>query len=517
MATRYNSSGIPVSQPVPGITTPKTKKAKTTKKPKRPRNPTDVMPWLDGNKSDKNRAGAKARNVGRDVARSVTTRASGNRATNVAASVNAAAENARGARPPRTSAGGSGGGGTGGGGGGPAPVGRPAGSSPGERSRNREAAAAGRTEGAAAADQALSVSTLFDAARRSLQADRDRMDALRAQRLKDLEKFDSYIQQARQQANSTLQQQFAASAQQAQTSRDQYANRAAELAQQASAQVGSTAIQNAAGIGATNQAYGFRANADGISSASNAFNTASLMQRNTERQNEDFARGGALRSDLDMRYQKALADLDKQGRDIEMQQIKAQIDQQNADRQFKLDQEAADFLRSYRQDQLGVERFKAETERIRITNSATLQKAKLDLEAQVQAGNLSVKEAQLRLRQAIAESDLTEKQKDRAMRLRIAKIRAGGAAGNPNKDATTFLSSWVKNRLASQGNGATWDQTGDPFKASTVRGAIAALRLQYPQMTQSQAAAALTSHFGSPLMQSNPAYAQLVAQTFKRG
>lgn len=512
-------NGVPISGPIPGITTPKakTKKAKTTK-PKRPKNPTDVMPWLDGNKSDKNRAGAKARNVGRDIARSVTTRAAGNRATNVAASINASAENSRGLRPPTSSSGsGRGGSGGGGGGGGSAPVGRPAGGSQGERKRTREAGAAGRAQGAAAADEALGTSSLFDSARRSLQAERDRQAALREARLRDLEKFDAYIQQARQQANSTLQQQFAASAQQAQTSRDQFANRAAELAQQASAQVGGTAIQNAAGIGATNQAYGFRAQADGVSTASNAFNSANLMQRNTERQNEDFARSAALRGELDLRYNKTLADLDRQGRDLELQEIKATIEQKNADRQYELDRQAAEFLQSYRQGQLGVEQFNAETRRIEITNAATLQQAKLQLEQQVAAGNLTAKQANLELRRAIAQSDLTEKQKDRAMKLRIAKIRAGGAAGNPNKDATTFLGNWVKNRLASQGNGATWDQTGDPFKASTVRGSIAALKLQYPGMTQSQAAAALTSHFGARLMQSNPAYAQLVAQTFKRG
>lgn len=411
---------------------------------------------------------------------------------------------------------------------GTAAVGRPAGTSAGARNRSRQNTSAGKAAGTQTAETVTTTaapsSSLYDAARRNLQADRDRADAVRQQRVADMAKFDEFMRQAREASNSTLQQQFAASATQAQQTQSDVAARVSALADQLKGQVGGSAdVAKAAGITATNQAYGFRAQADAASSAANAFNQSNLMQRNVERQNEDFARSADMRATNNQRYDQFLANLDKQGRNIDLEEAKAKITQANADRQYELDKQSADFLNQYKSAQLGIAQTNAETSRInaqtkqyQIKNQASLNNRKLALQQQVAAGNLTLKQANLQLRREIAASNLSESQKNRAMKLKIAN----GTAANAMKDSPTWLQKFVTTRMTQ--NGVTnFNAGGDPFRAATVRGAIDAMAAQYPNMTQTQATQLLASQFGTELMQSNintpTSYIAQIRARFKRG
>lgn len=394
-----------------------------------------------------------------------------------------------------------------------APSGRPQGKSKGERDRSRENTAKGREKGEQTAEETKPSSGLFDAARRQLDKEATRMAELRAQRIREMEKFDAYVQQARAQANGTLAQQYAALNQQATEARTGGAARVADLANQAAAQVGGTlGTAAASGITATNDAFGFIHKADGVASAANAFTQANLTTRNTERQNEDLARGRDFRGDIDRNYDEFLTQLDRKRAQLEVDEIKASIEQANADRQFALDEQANEFLQDYRRQQLGIEqtdaetrRLNAETQRQVAINNANYREQSLNLKAQIESGRLTLRQAELQWRKRIDKAKLKSADKDRALRIGLAQIRlaesADRRASTVTKGGVEYLRKFVNDRVAA--GGKRWNEADDGYRYNTTRAAITALKAQYPNLTATQATQILAAQFGGDYLAGN--------------
>ena len=445
-----------------------------------------------------------------------------------------------------------------------APGGTPAGSTgrPGKRGapRNNNGRGNGRGNGngrGAPADTATSVvssnsSSMFDAARRSVEADRARADAIRAQRVKDLERFDEYMRQAREASNRTLNDHFTASTKLAQENVARTAQTAVSLAQQAAGQVsGNTAILDSSGVTAAAQTADANRAANTRIGMENTDAQGYLATRAAERTNEDFARSADLRGSMENKYQNWLTQLDKQDVDIDIKEATAASQAAVAQQKLAIDQQAADFLNQYRQSQLGIQtanaetdRTNAQTRRIQVSNQATAQREGLRLRAMIANGQMSMRQAELSLRQNIAAANLASKEKDRILRQQLGMLRetrqatspslgaldkglakmletfgSPTAANNPMKDTTDFLGQFVARRVrALPSNGLippTFQTAGDQFQKETILAAIGALKLQYPYLTASQASEVLGVQFGGGLMVKDPIYAQTVKSSFR--
>lgn len=419
----------------------------------------------------------------------------------------------------------------------PAP-GRPAGKSPGARGRAQRNTAAGRTSGRDTANAQVDktaqndpIATMYGAARRSLDAESERMDAIRQQRIADMAKFDQYMAQARAASNTTLQQQYAASAADARSAQANGDQRINDLIAQARAQVSGGAL-DASGITANQESFGFQQKADGAAAASNAFDQANLMTRNVERQDEDFARSQSMRDNLDSRYNTWLSDLSKKRSDLVLQEGQDRFKQQAADRQFALDARAAQFLEDYKRSQLGIAQTNAETARIKAINTANFNRETLKLRAKIADGQMSLSQARLELQARLGKANIAQKERDRLTKIGIAKLNAaarftaaqaraagvkasGTAAKNPSEGAVDTVKSFLSDTLANTYGGKTWDKVDDHGKSETVRGAITALATENPGMSSVAALQVLTSVFGGPLMTSNPQYRSMVESMFQ--
>jgi hypothetical protein len=311
-----------------------------------------------------------------------------------------------------------------------------------------------------------------------------------------------------------LQQQFAASASDANAARAAGDSRINGLIDQARSLVSNPDAQNQSGMTANNEAFGFQQKADGYRSAANAFSQSNLMERNVNRQNEDFARAQELRTGVDSRYNTWRQNLAKQRGELDTGEIKARIDQQNADRQFGLDQEAADFLKEYRRGQLGVEQTNAETNRLKAISQANYNNESLKLKALVEEGRLTLSQARLQLQDRIAASNSSQKEKDRLTRIGLARLKATG--GNPAKGAQSGVQKFVADTLTTRYDGKKFGEIDDHGRSNIVRGAIVRLATENPGINARQAWTVMNSFFGGKLMESNPQYLKLVNQNFRR-
>ena len=402
---------------------------------------------------------------------------------------------------------------------GPATPGRPTGTTPAARGRSKQNTSAGRAAGESTADAQIKdpIKDMFGAARRTLDAEAQKMEAIRQARIADLAKFDEYMKQAREKANGTLQSQFAASAADAASARTAADARVNSLIEQAKGIVQNPDAQAQSGMTAGEQSFGFQQQADGYRSAATAFNQSNLMQRNVERQNEDFARSQDMRSSTENNYNRFLDNLRKERVGLDTEEAKARITQANADRQYALDREAGDFLKDYRQQQLGIEATKAETDRIKVINQANLQRESLKLKAAVEQGRLTLREAEIQARERIAASNVSQKEKDRRTRVAIARIRSGGAtASNPAKGAQAGMQKYINEMLAGTYGGKKFTEIDDHGRSNIVRGAVVRLATENPGINARQAWTLMNSVFGGALMESNPQYLRLVNQNFKR-
>lgn len=386
--------------------------------------------------------------------------------------------------------------------------GRPPGRSQGARDRNRNAAAEGRQTGAAtaAAVKPDPIGELYGAARRQLDDEQRRMDVIRQQRISDMAKFDDYMRQARESSSTTLRQQFADSAQQANAARQASTTSVDQYLTAAKAAVGgpvSNSATAAQGQSAALAQQGTLAQTNAVTQ-----NQDTLAARNVSRGAEDIARSGELRSGVDNRYQNFLDSVSKQRFNLDLEEKKSRIDQGNKDRQYDLDRQAADFLNQYKMAQLGIAQNDSKTKMFTAQASAAYQQNLLKL----RNGELSLKQALGQVNADLKARGLNIQER----RVKLAEFEAAAKRQKVNtKGAVDAVRKYQTDMLASTFGGATWDRVDDHGKSETIRGAITKLAMDYPGMTWQQATQAMASVFGGDKMKSNPQYRKMIQQRFK--
>lgn len=217
----------------------------------------------------------------------------------------------------------------------------------------------------AAATPENPIDSIYNAAGRQLDKQERAAQAQLEARLADQRAFDEYVARVRQQANTTLGDQFAASAANAAKARDASLNTVRSYTDQAIASAGGNQDVLAASGAAANM-------------TSNAFNTAATAQDSAAAQqlqgvlteyqagqsNMDLARSANMRSESEADRRATMSDIAQKRFDLSQEQAKARIEQANTDRQSALDQRMADIAEAQAVQKYGLDVYNAETQRI---------------------------------------------------------------------------------------------------------------------------------------------------------
>lgn len=348
------------------------------------------------------------------------------------------------------------------------------------------------------------VTTMFNAARRTIDRQQQVADAQRLRALEDQKAFDTWVSQQRGNTATALAAEFQRTAADAQAARDASMAAIQQYANNAALQAGGHAdMLAAAGANANAEAFGFRQGAVNMDSAGGAFTQAALAQRNAAMSEADRARAANLLAGYNADYRKQIEDLNKQRSQLSVEEIKARQQNKQAERQYQLDQQAAQFLQGLRQGELGVKQFEAQTERLKVKAQATAAQAALQFKQQ----GLSLQQAKLEWQKQMDLEGITQKEKDRKLRALTAKWKLqttgggkGGAAAKARQSAVKYITQWNKDNLAAQELPAA--PRGDAGIAYA-RSAVQALRGFMPNMRSEQALSILSGFLPGDVIRDN--------------
>ena len=315
------------------------------------------------------------------------------------------------------------------------------------------------------------ITGLYAAANRDLERRRQLNDATRLARLEDQKKFDDWVAAQRGSADQTLKDAFAKSAADAQAARAQSYDMINKYATEATRQASGVAgLLTQAGADADKASFGFQSQGDAVSNAGGAFNQAAFSQLQNQQKDVDRARAANMVASYNAQNFAAQQKLAEEGASLKVNEMKDRISQRNADRQYILDQQAAEFLQGLKQDELGVKKYAAETDRIVGKLNAEAKVEANRIRSELAAGTLTLKRADLQLKRK--NYSLAERKQI------LAESQAGVKRGNKlRQDASTFINKWNSDNLDAQGLPAA--PQGDAGIAYA-RSAVGALKSRWP-------------------------------------
>jgi hypothetical protein len=245
----------------------------------------------------------------------------------------------------------------------------------------------------AAASPENPVDSLFNAAGRQLDK-QERAAALQLEaRLADQKAFDEYVARTRAAANTTLSEQFKASAANADKARtDSLATVQGYADAAIAAAGGNQSVLNAAGVNANMASNAATMGATAQDSAGAQQNQQMLVERQVGLEGMDYARSANMRSEAEADRRATMSEIAQRRYDLGQEKVKATIEQEAADRQYELDSVMADYVRAKGETELGLAAYNAETERLG-TKTPEERAAERAMEARLNASTIAKNQA----------------------------------------------------------------------------------------------------------------------------
>lgn len=321
-------------------------------------------------------------------------------------------------------------------------------------------------------------------------------DATRQNQLDNLGKINEWYMKAQGSGQDRIQQALAASQAQASTAQQEATQRTSDYLQKAMQGVGGNAdLMRSSGISAAITANQENENIAAQDQAFNARQGQALQQRQDDERAIWAARMANLQQTVNSNHLQRAMGLDQQETGLRNEMGKTDLAERQrvqglnesakqAAAQQAIDQSMANFTMGIKSGELGVKQFEAETARLTAQNRAKLDAATLDIKSK----NLSLQQQKLQLQRWVAKQRVSDKEKDRLLKVGLAKL-GGGTSGGRAPDATSYMNQVEANF------GKPLNQLNRHDYGQVAHGLLNWLSGKYPNMTRVQAARMLRSYF----------------------